>query len=554
MLFKTLQKPKFTQREQDIIKLFEGKMEKLTYSANYLADTDNKICELCLQPLSSVYRENVIHDLEKIKTVEFDTQMQQIRDLYLKPFDENILNNFQLVNFQNFSQLVDEVNFLNNLIKAHNVIIEEKINNPYKSFEYPYKQQFKHVFEKLEQLMYELNLSCKSYNNAIESRDQLIKELRTMNNQIAFWEVKDSYEELQVRKQLKIAHEGDLSAINREIQDAVTLKNKAMDELNDTSIAISEINKSLQYIFYSETRMKLVPEDRGYGLLVNGERVTPDKISLGERNVLALSYFFTELTENSKIQDLYTRPSFIVLDDPVSSFDFGNRIGIMMLIKLKMERILLGNKDTHCLVMTHDISVMLDLKNCFDEISTYCKSIGLPTGVSWLKLSDCKITPFTTRNKNIYSRGIYDIYNFAVGTEQSDDQEYTIGNTMRRVLEAFSTFTYVKGMSDISVDSRIIALLPEKNRDYYKSCMYRLVLNTESHSVDKMQGELETFKYSLITYEEKIRTAQDILSFIYLLNPEHVISHIMNMSEVLHKSIKVERIKEDISGWIKKNS
>lgn len=121
---------------------------------------------------------------------------------------------------------------------------------------------------------------------------------------------------------------------------------------------------------------------------------------------------------------------------------------------------------------------------------------------------------------------------------------------MRRVLEAFSTFTYVQGMSEVSVNPRIIALLPEQNREYYKGCMYRLVLNIESHSMDKIQGELEAFKYSLITHEEKIRTAQDILSFIYLLNPEHVISHIKNMSQ----NTGVETIKENISQWIKKSS
>ena len=260
-LFKTLQKPKFTRREQEIIKLFEGQMEKLTDSAEYLANTDNKICELCLQPLSSDYRENVIHDLEKIKTVEFDTQIQQIKNLYLNLFDKNILNNFQSLKFQKFPQLVNKVNYLNKLINAHNTLIEEKVNNPYKSFDYPYKEQFKHVFEELKQLIYELDLSCKSYNGAIKSRDQLTTELQNMNNQIAFWEVKDSYEELQMKKQLKINQEGDLSAINKEIQDSRVLKNKAMDELNDTSIAIEEINRSLQYIFYSETRMKLVPED-----------------------------------------------------------------------------------------------------------------------------------------------------------------------------------------------------------------------------------------------------------------------------------------------------
>jgi hypothetical protein len=49
-------------------------------------------------------------------------------------------------------------------------------------------------------------------------------------------------------------------------------------------------------MFYSKERMVLVPgENNEYKLLINGENVIPSKVSTGERNALALCYFFVEL-------------------------------------------------------------------------------------------------------------------------------------------------------------------------------------------------------------------------------------------------------------------
>lgn len=61
--------------------------------------------------------------------------------------------------------------------------------------------------------------------------------------------------------------------------------------------------------------------------------------------------------------------------------------------------------------------------------------------------------------------------------------------------------------------------------DYFENLMYRLVLHGGSHREEQARN-LEIDFYSLISEEEKKRTAKDVISFIYLLNPQHIISHL----------------------------
>lgn len=56
--------------------------------------------------------------------------------------------------------------------------------------------------------------------------------------------------------------------------------------------------------------------------------------------------------------------------------------------------------------------------------------------------------------------------------------------------------------------------------------VYRLVLHTESHSEEAVQGAPETSFYGHISRAEKQRTTRDILCFMYSVNKVHVLAHI----------------------------
>ena len=104
----------------------------------------------------------------------------------------------------------------------------------------------------------------------------------------------------------------------------------------------------------------------------------------------------------------------------------------------------------------------------------------------------------------------------------------------RRVLEAFSTFTFKEGPDKVSLNPQVLALIPDQNkRAYFQNSMYRLVLNTESHLQEAVQGAPEMSFFSHLTVEEKQRTARDVLCFMYCVNPAHVLAHLPNARKEL---------------------
>lgn len=116
------------------------------------------------------------------------------------------------------------------------------------------------------------------------------------------------------------------------------------------------------------------------------------------------------------------------------------------------------------------------------------------------------------------------------------------GLGMRRMLEAFSTFTYKKGIDEISVSDEILESIKDKKyKDYFRNLMYRLVLNGESHNEERVRSLMDDNDFfEMLSTAEKQRTARDIVCFIYLLNPEHVRAHlsgvgVQNFEAVIEK-------------------
>lgn len=131
------------------------------------------------------------------------------------------------------------------------------------------------------------------------------------------------------------------------------------------------------FIFYSDSRLKLhLESDQMYHLTVNGKDVLPDKISCGERNALALCYFFSEIAKETELQKLYRDEMLVVIDDPVSSFDIENRVGILSFLRYKLNQMLFSCATTKVLIMSHDVSAIFDLQKTMDEVSANCAGAG----------------------------------------------------------------------------------------------------------------------------------------------------------------------------------
>lgn len=75
----------------------------------------------------------------------------------------------------------------------------------------------------------------------------------------------------------------------------------------NVEIAVDLINKSLRYVFFSKDRLEIKVEGDKYVLYAHGKSVKPNNVSVGERNIIALCYFFTELIVNQEAKEGYAK-------------------------------------------------------------------------------------------------------------------------------------------------------------------------------------------------------------------------------------------------------
>lgn len=100
---------------------------------------------------------------------------------------------------------------------------------------------------------------------------------------------------------------------------------------------------------------------------------------------------------------------------------------------------------------------------------------------------------------------------------------------MRKVIEAFSTFIYKKGINKILNDKEIMKALDEGEQRYYQNIIFKIMFNMESH----MEEKVNSVNFSnYISDEEKQRTAKDIICLLYKLNPIHIKEHLRDEKEL----------------------
>ena len=205
-----------------------------------------------------------------------------------------------------------------------------------------------------------------------------------------------------------------------------------------------------------------------------------------------------------------------------------------------MGKFMLGNEFTKTFIMTHDLLTFYDLDKIFEEIIAESneKFGGEKKNRKKMELKQKKLVSFSYNDRQEYTELIKIIYSFAKGN--AEEYEMIIGNIMRQMLEAFSTFQYKKGIDKVSTDQKILACLPEPEyKSYFENLMYRLILNNGSHKRDQTKAMADLNFFAVISKEEKQRTAKEILCFIFLLNKRHLLSHLEGC----------DNAEDDLSHW-----
>lgn len=541
-LNKDLEVNTLTERENTIIEVVENSsLSNLNQIKEYFENKDIKICPYCFQDISLKYKNELLMSIGKIlnKEVEdYKTELEKFRIATLDRGDEYNFQQYEVLKSDNLDRLksiwkkyIDNVNVINTKITT-------KQNSPYSKLIDSIDIEIEDCIKELKDIIESINKEVDEYNKKF-SIEALQLNLLKLNAEMAYYEISaylEPYNQSVDKEASLLQKYNDLkSYISKKNQEVKVIK----QNLKNEKIAIDLMNKWLAYIFYSNNRLKLEYKEGQYYLLSRGESVTPDKVSVGERNAIALCYFFLSTMQGDSEDKLYKKETFLVIDDPISSLDLDNRIGLLSFLRYQLEQYISKNTNTKVLILTHDLQIFFDLEKVGKQISEFYneqnkgQSDIRKLGINKYQLVNKQLVTLEGHNYHEYTKLLEQIYKYANNSIGENRELITIGNSMRRVLEAFSTFLFKKGIDKVTYCSEVQEDLKKYELcDYFKNYLYRFVLNGGSHMEEKVKGLQSTDFIDYLSVEEKKRTARDIILFLYCINKGHILAHLKNENEV----------------------
>lgn len=274
------------------------------------------------------------------------------------------------------------------------------------------------------------------------------------------------------------------------------------------------MNKLLQGV-YGERKI-CVESDGCFGYKVKSGSVfiQPSKLSTGEQNILALCYFFAKVSEGDGYFD---RNQIIVLDDPLSSFDDGNKYGVTTLLGYLCQSILDKGSKTKLIIMTYDSSFALNMSKMVKSIDSNklsCRELQKDSS------EPLKETKFEDIDR--YAGVLRSMYDFALQEEKSLTAPPP--NDVRRVWEAFLTFelgeTSIANMDSLKKLSGYFSK-NQKIERFMRVFIPQLFINNDSHAKSQvMNGNLYlTPTLDGKPYEDFVK---NIVCFMHIVAPRHI--------------------------------
>jgi len=458
---------------------------------------------MCQQEVSPAYGESLVESISKIlsrKAEEFKERLDAARLLPLNKqaflpsqISPDTVNAYEDA-FQGANEAIDHVNSL----------ISQRKSNLYSVIEIS-DLGLDTSISRFNAAVDAINADIESLNAAIRDKDNLKTRLREINDQIAYVDARDAIFRYDAAE-TKLHEARENLRKRREKQDRLRGERGAQEaKVRMTEIAVTSINRFLSSVYFDAARFRLVPFGDVYRIESFGKPVAPKAISTGERNILALCYFFSE-GGRGKFEGLEdSDPQYLVIDDPVSSFDMENRVGICSLLRERISHVLRANVESRVTVMTHDAATVAELEHIlgdvkcdFDPSDNY--------GYCLLELTEGATLQYTRTRKNQYSILLKTVYDYALSEEDLGEESYVIGNVMRRVLEGYSSFNFGMDIKTIINKSEAVKKVKKEKGD-----------NLTQKEKKQLTEEEKEFKSKRKEIQEKlIKFATRIPVFMYL--------------------------------------
>lgn len=502
-----------------------------------LLNNNDEVCPLCLRKINDEYKielERKLHDqlgsdiniyqnqLKEIK-INIYTEEKKIEEISRKYsfFFEDEVNSID----EKFRKLKENYQIINELIDIKCEKPQEELSNVLNNKLINFNRTYYDCQKEIDKL----SNAIKKANDGIKRKENIREALINLNNKLSYEDIKEVTKNIAVK-------ENERQNYNEEI---AKLKNSNIDKRNkiteyeekeeNIDLAVDLINENLRCIFLSEKRLYIKYDSKlkNYVIVSKGKEVSPQSISTGEKNIIALAYFFTDIHKKQQLDN--NENYFLIIDDPVSSFDSNNKFGIISFLDTKLKEYS-NNQNNKILVLTHDYQVINNLFKFKGNSNKKNKE------VCRLELKDNQITELPQVSSNSYSAMMSKLYDY-LNDDLSDDAELYIGNMARKVFNAYSTFNYRCNIDGLINDEDILSKsnFTDKEREYFKSRRYLVLLNPLSHTENRaklMDDPYFNEEYSNFDIKSSIR---NILIYIYKLSPNYVIKNICTIKENLKK-------------------
>jgi wobble nucleotide-excising tRNase len=293
--------------------------------------------------------------------------------------------------------------------------------------------------------------------------------------------IKEKLKDIKVNEgELKVKRDSN-KIKQQEIQNLKQQKSLTKDFADFVSQILNDINISL--------KVTLDTDNRNYIIKCTNEDVVLaiKDISEGEKNLLALLFFYYELFSDNKQQQIKTEIEVIIVDDPISSMDDSNKFYILELIKNLLE---LSNQQVF--VLTHSWEDFCNLsygKKAWENNSKYA-TFDTRKNNGKSKLS--KLNKIEKPYKYLFK----EIFDFSQKQEEelkTECQIYHYPNVMRRVFEEWYSFKIGKDLNLTSAqqDRLTSELKITENTEKTNLGLLLKVCNILSHTINGSKNPQE---------------------------------------------------------------
>lgn len=290
----------------------------------------------------------------------------------------------------------------------------------------------------------------------------------------------------------------DIRSKEKELNDAATSNKKLNDDiqtLKQSESATADFAEYISSILSNlNIHLKVIVSSDGKNYIIQHTQtrspLTMSDISEGERNLLALLFFYYELFDDNEQQNFKSNIEMIVVDDPISSMDDINKMYIIELLKQ-----LLSLEAPQVFLMTHSWDDFVNL--CYNHKDTP----STPYAFFEIKkdLSGKSVVQKTRSNISPYHHNFVEVYNFSLKpdtTNLDDCDVYHMPNIIRQVLEGFLQFKVRRSSPTKDNEKEIARVLFGKEwaavteDEKTKLGQLLLVINVNSHSSSRSPDEV----------------------------------------------------------------